>query len=582
MADDKIEIEIVLDDGSIAKGFANINKAAKETGDSIGNSFDKSLTGFVIQLEFAFKVISKVAGAISGFLGDAVAEASAAELGLQQFNLALANTGQYSKQASEDFLAFANVISSNGTVAVDTLVAGAKDLVAIGNLSGQALEKATQASVDLAAGLGVDAASAFDLVSKAAAGNTGALGRYGIKVDESIPKSERFAAALELINQKFGGFDAAKANTFGGALTNLGNSFNEFLQEIGGVITSSPLVVGTLKFIGDQFLRLRDAIKSLAGGGLFKTIENNVLKFADVMVGPLARSFEVVYNAGKFLISALETGFSVLFTSVVAVIKKVAEAGNFFGVVSDETLAKLQTLQAASVETTTQFAADTATSFTAITDDTTISDGINNFYGSWRSQIDQTVTKQTELKNNTIINNEAIKQSTILTNQQITSGISSAVQATTKALIAGQNGFKAFASSVLAVMGGWAISMGETLVAAGLGIDALKASLVGFGGGQAIAAGIALIALGTILQSLGSGSQAPGVSGGGGGGGAGSAPGGAPVGAEAAPAIEEKSTKVQIDVAGTVLDPISVGNQIADILNNTFSAGGTQVQTGLA
>ena len=43
MADDRIEIEIVLDDGSVRKGLGRVKKEAKSTADSIGRSFDKSI-----------------------------------------------------------------------------------------------------------------------------------------------------------------------------------------------------------------------------------------------------------------------------------------------------------------------------------------------------------------------------------------------------------------------------------------------------------------------------------------------------------------------------------------------------------
>ena len=39
MADQKIELEIVLDDGSVKRAFATVRKEAEDTGDSFGNAF---------------------------------------------------------------------------------------------------------------------------------------------------------------------------------------------------------------------------------------------------------------------------------------------------------------------------------------------------------------------------------------------------------------------------------------------------------------------------------------------------------------------------------------------------------------
>lgn len=74
--------------------------------------------------------------------------------------------------------------------------------------------KTTRVAMDLAAGTGMDMKAATDLLYKAAVGYTGTLSRYGIIIDENIPKSEKFAAAIEQINQRFGGAAAARADTF--------------------------------------------------------------------------------------------------------------------------------------------------------------------------------------------------------------------------------------------------------------------------------------------------------------------------------------------------------------------------------
>lgn len=65
MADDRIIVEIEMDDGKIVKGFANINKGAKQTGKSvegIGNQIDKAFRGTPI--EGATSQISRFVSAI--------------------------------------------------------------------------------------------------------------------------------------------------------------------------------------------------------------------------------------------------------------------------------------------------------------------------------------------------------------------------------------------------------------------------------------------------------------------------------------------------------------------------------------
>jgi predicted RND superfamily exporter protein len=76
-------------------------------------------------------------------------------------------------------------------------------LVSYGIL-GEELKQATKAALDLG--------SAFDnlfvattAVGKSFQGLTQTLKNFNITIDESVPKSERFAESMKQINEKFGG-----------------------------------------------------------------------------------------------------------------------------------------------------------------------------------------------------------------------------------------------------------------------------------------------------------------------------------------------------------------------------------------
>jgi len=80
---------------------------------------------------------------------------------------------------------------------------------------GNSIEKSMdlmKVAADLAAGSGMDLRAAVELLEKASVGYTGTLSRYGIIIDESIPKSQKFAMAIDQINQRFGGAAAARAD----------------------------------------------------------------------------------------------------------------------------------------------------------------------------------------------------------------------------------------------------------------------------------------------------------------------------------------------------------------------------------
>jgi hypothetical protein len=142
--------------------------------------------------------------------------------------------------------------------------------------------------------------------------------------------------------------------------------------------------------------------------------------------------------------------------------------------------------------------------------------------------------------------------------------ISMSVQAMTKSLILGQDGFDGFVKNVIGMLGDMAVQLGETLVMSGLGIEALKS----LGGAGAIAAGAGLIALGTIMKSFS----------GGGGAGAGSAIGGpnsfTPGATGELPTQLEQQerqapdTRVTVNIQGDVFDSQETGLRIARIIKD--------------
>jgi hypothetical protein len=283
MADERISVEIVLDDGSIQKGFVKMEKAAADA----ANSAEKSFSGFSDGISKKLVAAgTALAGALAAFatgvaFKKGIEEAIQAENALKRFNLSLANNGLFSAQASESFQLYAEELEKTRAVSADLILEQSALLVSLGRLSGEGLKKATSAALDLSAGLGIDASSAFELLSKAAAGNTGALSRYGIKIDETLPRAERFANALAIIEKKFGGQSAAAASTFDGALIRVGLQFDNLLQSLGELVTKSPAIKETLKIVADVFGNLGKSIDSFQKTG---AIDQLILKLTDVAI----------------------------------------------------------------------------------------------------------------------------------------------------------------------------------------------------------------------------------------------------------------------------------------------------------
>ena len=123
---------------------------------------------------------------------EASAEAESADIRLAT---ALKSVGDSSAESLKSLQDQASAFQQLTGVSDEAIKIGQSLLISMGHLRGEGLEKATQAALDLSVKTG-SVESAFDLLAKAAAGNTTMLGRYGIVLDENLPKAEKFEAAV--------------------------------------------------------------------------------------------------------------------------------------------------------------------------------------------------------------------------------------------------------------------------------------------------------------------------------------------------------------------------------------------------
>lgn len=210
----------------------------------------------------------------------AVAAASAQEQADRRLALALRNVGDASASTLAHLKDLAGARQRDTLFADDQIQAAQSLLISLGRLTGQGLDRATTASLDLAQGLGIDLESAARLVGKAAAGATETFGRYGIVIDESIPKSERFAYILDQIRAKFGGSAQDAARGFAGSLQDVQEQLGEVQEAFGNALISSPAFNAGLKTLADQLERL--------AAGLAKGDFERQLHGLSVLLGTLA------------------------------------------------------------------------------------------------------------------------------------------------------------------------------------------------------------------------------------------------------------------------------------------------------
>lgn len=169
----------------------------------------------------------------------------------------------------------------------------------------------------------------------------------------------------------------------------------------------------------------------------------------------------------------------------------------------------------------------------------------------------------------------------------IVNGLTSAFSGLGKALVTGQNGFNAFAGAVISALGSIAIQIGTLLVSIGLGFEPLGLIMPVWAkaGAATVAKGLGLIVLGGALQAMG-GSVGAGPAGATGGGVTGGDSGGAPNSASAVEqtdfARKDQGAKINVNIAGNVLDRRQTGLELVDIIKEQFDTQGGQTIVGLA
>jgi hypothetical protein len=338
MANEKIEIDIVLNDGSVAKAFAAIPKAAQDTAkktqnslSSIENDFKKlgsglsAIRGSILGLGAAIGVgfgIKK----LGDFIGDTVKEAVAGQESLNNLANALRSAGDLSEANIKKFRDFANETQRTTKFADDQVLSLSALARNYSKTSDQAIEL-TKAAIQLSAATGIDVNTAVDQLGGTLQGVSGRIGKLipGFKgLSEEALKS---GDAIKLVNERFGGSAESQVNTYAGGIAQLKNEFSDFLEGIGNLIIRSPALVAVFTEVGNIFREFASSVSNLTSsnqdvlGPIIKQAIQFGLTFNDFVIRP----FEVLGNAVKVSFNLIKLQFDF----AIAAIGKLAGAIGF-------------------------------------------------------------------------------------------------------------------------------------------------------------------------------------------------------------------------------------------------------------
>ena len=188
--------------------------------------------------------------ALKDFLVSSIKEALEAERAYVALGSAMRSSGQNAEVYTKQLAGLARALSMTTTFAEEETMAAMQSLTQIGRVSAEGMKRVIPVVQDLAAGLGIDLNAAALLVGKAIEGNTGALGRYGIKIKETSDPAERFSAIIAGLTERFGGMSEAMARSASGGLKQIKNEFNELKEAVGNRLIQA--FAGTITWLSSR------------------------------------------------------------------------------------------------------------------------------------------------------------------------------------------------------------------------------------------------------------------------------------------------------------------------------------------
>ena len=279
-----------------AKELEQVEKQAKKTGDATAAAGEKGEAGFNSMAVGIGKAVAAFA-AIKGVIDFFASSVQAANENARAVNTlaaaynAVGYTAQGAMKQAQDF---ATKMQSLTGIA-DEAFLNAQRLLANYGVVGAKAQEAIQAAYALSIGRSIDFGTAMDIVSKAAAGQTQTLARYGIQIDKNTESGAKFDAVLAQINERFGATAQAAMGDSTTKLNALKESWGDFKEQVGAGLNDG--LVPAVDFLTKAVGWLNQAFKSL--GAIFGIV------FDQAMIG--VKQFEAgLVTTGEYALKAFQ------------------------------------------------------------------------------------------------------------------------------------------------------------------------------------------------------------------------------------------------------------------------------------
>jgi hypothetical protein len=289
----KVKIQFDADLDGLKKGTASADKEVAGFADKVGEFGKKAAAAFAVAAAAAAAYASKLA--IDGVRAALDDEKAQRILALTLENTTAATNAQIA--AVEDYIlqtALATGVTDDQLrPAFARLVRSTKDV--------EEAQKVLNLALDIASATGKPLETITASLAKAYDGNTNALGRLGLGLDQSVIKSKDFNLVFDSLRGSFAGFAANEAQTFQGRIDRLNVAFDEVKETIGFALL--PIFEKLLNFVIETvfpvFKRFSDSLGGSGDGLLarFTDIYNFIRDFLEPIFDAVRGAFVKIGDA---------------------------------------------------------------------------------------------------------------------------------------------------------------------------------------------------------------------------------------------------------------------------------------------
>ena len=306
MADEKVTIKYETEyDGKGAKTAAadaqKVANTAKSAGDAAKKAGAEGQTGFAAMAAGAAKVGAALVAAkgVVDFFAQSVREYQEHARNVNMLAAAFDNVGYTASGAMQQALAFADEMERSTGLDGELFIKGQRALANYGVVGAQAQE-AIRAAFALSANQGMAFESALQLLTRAAAGSTATLTRYGVVLGDNVKEGQKFEAAVKQINEQFGPSAQAAIGDTTAKMGALREAWGGFKELVGQGLNEG--LAPAVEWLTDAVLFLQKAFTAWGNSwdytiGLIQTgiagLRSLFLNFANVALSAFGKIVEV-------------------------------------------------------------------------------------------------------------------------------------------------------------------------------------------------------------------------------------------------------------------------------------------------